>query len=143
MEFTEKQKKIHEELCKQFDDVMVYNGDDQLISSINAEYHFDPEDMIMTDGCIAPSMHPYFSDYMCDGVEYEIGIRGATYLIIHKTTKNKTTLRIDKPFIVEKHDAIIAAKFQLDRALESIRFYMNEWRSTPLSNPCPIGSIME
>lgn len=142
MEFTEKQKKIYEELCEQFDEVRVYNGDDELISSINDEYHFDPTDIIMTDGCIASSIHPFFDESnTLSGVENEIGIRGATYLIIYDVDKRKTIVHIDKPFIVEKRDAIIAAAFQLGKAIDSVRYYVEHWRSTPLANPCAIDDI--
>lgn len=142
MEFTEKQKKIYEELCKQFDDIMVYNGDVELISSINAEYHFDPEDIIMTDGCIAPSIHPFFDgNNTLSGIENEIGIRGATYLIIYDIDRKKTMLRVDKPFIVEKRDAIIAARFQLSKTIDDMNYYTKDWRSTPLPNPCSVDDI--
>lgn len=86
--------------------ILDYNGDEELISSCNAEYRFCEDDIFTTDGSINVRMSKC---ELVDGNEREEGIclntiiRGATYIIEYSIEyPDHLSLRIDRSKVDER-----------------------------------------
>lgn len=137
-DLTKEERKIIESLKPNFFQILVYNGDDELISSVNSEYRFNPSDIIRTDGLI-------ISHNVRGSIPKELGrkaritletvIRGATYVVIYDTFHKRFDLRIDQPFIIEKENEITQVIKQINDNLEDLLYTMDSMKSSVYQNP--------
>lgn len=129
-------KSLLEVLETLFTEVNICKGDDELVSSCNAEYTFDGTDCILTDGMVINSMRE--SSDMC--IFQETAIRGANFLIvIHADEREKltsTTLYVDMSrFDKDVFDKILNSLSTIDAGIEGVKYYMYSWRNDYLPNP--------
>lgn len=130
-----------EKLKNEVDSFLCYKGDDELISSCNAEYTLEHNDFFITDGMANTSM--MISSCYPDGLNHPITaynfvnqhlcVRNASYLFICSIDENHKldiSLRVDEPYIDTKMDEILGKiKFIKDNYY-SMKYYMYEWRGT-------------
>ena len=124
-----------------FDQCLFYEGDDELISSCNSEYTLDSNDFFVTDGMVNTSMvsctcYPNGINHPITAYEFiqqTVTIRGASYLIIYEVDENgrlNLDLRMDKPFIEEKTDEVLAKVRFIKGEYLNMNYYCKEWRGT-------------
>lgn len=126
-------KKKLEEFKRIFWQVRDYNGDDELISSVNDEYNFDQDDIIRTDGSVNFFVHTVenVSDHS-SYIRYTVAVRGASYLIRACRTENKVwiyELFIDRPYIESKYDEVLRQYEGMKKSIDDVAYYMDNWRS--------------
>lgn len=139
MERTKEQIELVKKLEKEFDKVYDYNGDEELISSCNAEYNLDNDDYILTDGMVNTHMdigEVQSSDFTISPlikskniIIQTTAVRGSTYIIILNSKNKKLDLRIDVSALNnEKYETIIKMKQKIMEERDSMDYYINEWR---------------
>lgn len=87
----EEQKSILEEY---FDNVFLSNGDDQLISNCNNEYHLDVGDVTASNGCVNLSIMLEDRDKQPGELglatfEHTTCLRGASYIIVGESASRR------------------------------------------------------
>ena len=151
----EKVKEYLDKLRPMFDHMLSYVGDDELISSCNAEYNIDPEDFIVTDGMINMCMQTavVYPDGATNPitaykiVELSTAVRGATYLIICNVGndhKYETDLRVDESTLNEDtYKRIVKSLDEIKNKFDEMDYYIKEWRCKALPQSVSINSLLE
>lgn len=151
---NEKENELLVKLRPMFDHMLSYQGDDELISSCNDEYIFDPDQVIVTDGMINTRMqkstnHPNGTTLLSiEIVELITSIRGASYVIICTIKENEynTDLRVDRSSLDEDvFNKIIKSLEEIKEKYHSMRYYINDYidKRNVLPNPTDIDDLLE
>lgn len=141
LELSPNEKKCTYELEKHFDSISIYNGDEELISSVNTEYEFDKDDIFRTDGDINISAHlVHVGNETCSQIillndvcfSYTTCIRNATYLIIADRPEGIETwqfhLRIDHPFLESHFQKVLDQLTSMKKDIGHMEYYVDKWR---------------
>lgn len=124
-------------LEEMFSQVSVYNGDNELISNVNSEYNIDPTDIIYTDGMVNFSVQKVNDDE----IHYDMGIRGASYLIVvekiptseslSSITKNiwRYSLYVNKVALTEKYEEIVNRYNHMISYMLEMKYYIEQWKN--------------
>ena len=125
-------------LEKIFSQVSVYNGDRELISNVNSEYNIDPTDIICTDGMVNFSVQKVNSD---NEIHYDMGIRGASYLIVvekiptseslSSITKSiwRYSLYVNRMALTEKYEEIVNRYNHMVSYMLEMKYYIEHWKN--------------
>lgn len=110
--------------------VLVYDGDDELISNANDEYNFTEDEVIRTDGSVNFAVMMVNGENHSQYVTYRVMVRGATYIIAADKSNGSWdfTLYVNAPAIDTKISEIEAQYNKMVEEMGSVEYYINDWR---------------
>lgn len=122
--------KFIKELEPYFSQILDYLGDDELISSVNDEYNFGPNDMVLTDGIFISYLAKAINN-KSEFIELITSIRGASYVIIVDFVDRKPMfdLRVDESKLDENlKNKIIQEVQKIKDNMDDCIYHMEEYR---------------
>jgi hypothetical protein len=118
---------------KYFNTIQLFKGDPDLASSCNSEFTLDTNDVFRTDGTVNfYAGKVYYPKTESTLLEYNVGIRGASYVILADRSGPKNEwnygLLVDIPFIDERYDEIVRQIINMKETIHSTEYYLDIWR---------------